>query len=202
MPWDRSLGTHSNKECIVTCALVVVARVPLCDVNLALAHTPKPRSHSHTYINHITSQQGPPVGWIVPSTRQRGHTSGTRGGKTGRNQPTEPLNHPATRAAAATTNPSNKIPTYVRSHSIPPMGSLLAMLLWGWGAFLLLCALGLWALIKLPKPVPARWEVRLFLLMGMPADQFLAFIIKVRVGDVGGCKGLGGGRRGCVRGRN
>lgn len=58
------------------------------------------------------------------------------------------------------------------------MGTL-ALLLWGWLALLLLGAVGLWALIKLPKPVPARWEVRLFLLMGMPADQFLAFVIKV-----------------------
>jgi hypothetical protein len=40
-------------------------------------------------------------------------------------------------------------------------------------AFLLLL------LIKLPKPVPHRWEVRFFLLMGMPADQFLSFILKV-----------------------
>lgn len=55
----------------------------------------------------------------------------------------------------------------------------MALVLWGGLACFLLCALGLWALIKLPGPVPYRWEVRLFLLMGMPADQFLAFIIKV-----------------------
>jgi hypothetical protein len=41
-------------------------------------------------------------------------------------------------------------------------------------------------LIYVPKPVPDRWEVRLFLLMGMPADQFLSFIIKVGV-----CVGVG-----------
>lgn len=43
----------------------------------------------------------------------------------------------------------------------------------------LLPAVFLLLLIKLPKPVPARWEVRLFLLMGMPAEQFLAFVVKV-----------------------
>lgn len=59
------------------------------------------------------------------------------------------------------------------------MGTL-ALLLWGWAGLLVASGLALWALIKLPKPVPARWEVRLFLLMGMPADQYLAFIIKVR----------------------
>lgn len=59
-------------------------------------------------------------------------------------------------------------------------GTLLALLLWAGAAALLLGALGLVALIKLPKPVPSRWEVRLFLLMGMPADQFLGFVIKVR----------------------
>lgn len=59
------------------------------------------------------------------------------------------------------------------------MGTL-ALLLWASAAACLLCAVGVVALIKLPKPVPSRWEVRLFLLMGMPADQFLAFVIKVR----------------------
>lgn len=59
------------------------------------------------------------------------------------------------------------------------MGTL-ALLLWGWAGLLVASGLALWALIKLPKPVPARWEVRLFLLMGMPADQYLSFIIKVR----------------------
>jgi omega-hydroxy-beta-dihydromenaquinone-9 sulfotransferase len=33
------------------------------------------------------------------------------------------------------------------------------------------------ALVKLPKPVPDRWEIRLFLLMGMPAETFLRFTI-------------------------
>lgn len=41
-------------------------------------------------------------------------------------------------------------------------------------AFLLLL------LVKLPKPMPYRWDVRYFLLMGMPADQFLSLILKVR----------------------
>lgn len=61
------------------------------------------------------------------------------------------------------------------------MGITLASLAWAGLALLALSALGLWALITLPKPVPSRWEVRLFLLMGMPADQYLAFIIKVLV---------------------
>ena len=61
-------------------------------------------------------------------------------------------------------------------------GTLLSLLLWAGAAALLLGALGLVALIKLPKPVPSRWEVRLFLLMGMPADQFLGFVIKVGEG--------------------
>ncbi|GAB5037408.1 sulfotransferase family protein [Nannochloropsis oceanica] len=39
-------------------------------------------------------------------------------------------------------------------------------------AFLLLL------LVKLPKPMPYRWDVRYFLLMGMPADQFLSLILK------------------------
>lgn len=59
-------------------------------------------------------------------------------------------------------------------------GTLALQLLWAWAGLLAASALALWALIKLPRPVPARWEVRLFLLMGMPADQYLAFIIKVR----------------------
>lgn len=59
------------------------------------------------------------------------------------------------------------------------MAGTLALLLWAGAAVLLVGALGVVALIKLPKPVPSRWEVRLFLLMGMPADQFLAFVIKV-----------------------
>ncbi len=50
-------------------------------------------------------------------------------------------------------------------------------------AFLLLL------LVKLPKPMPYRWDVRYFLLMGMPADQFLSFILKVRQHREGG-KGL------------
>lgn len=66
------------------------------------------------------------------------------------------------------------------------MAGTLVLVLWGGLAAALLCALGLWALVKLPGPVPYRWEVRLFLLMGMPADQFLAFVIKVRR-DVGVC---------------
>ena len=48
-----------------------------------------------------------------------------------------------------------------------------------------LTAVGLYLLAKLPRPVPFRWEVRLFLLMGMPADQYLAFVIKVRCGRGG-----------------
>jgi hypothetical protein len=62
------------------------------------------------------------------------------------------------------------------------MGVTLASLAWAGLALVVLSALGLLALIKLPKPVPSRWEVRLFLLMGMPAGQYLAFIIKVRRG--------------------
>jgi hypothetical protein len=65
--------------------------------------------------------------------------------------------------------------------------SVLGVFLWAGLALTALSALGLWALVKLPKPVPSRWEVRLFLLMGMPADQFLAFVIKVGCVCLGVC---------------
>lgn len=55
-----------------------------------------------------------------------------------------------------------------------------SLLLWLFILLVLLPAVFLLLLIKLPKPVPARWEVRLFLLMGMPADQFLSYIIQVK----------------------
>ena len=55
-----------------------------------------------------------------------------------------------------------------------------SLLLWLFILMVLLPAVFLLLLIKLPKPVPARWEVRLFLLMGMPADQFLSYIIQVK----------------------
>jgi len=38
--------------------------------------------------------------------------------------------------------------------------------------------------IKIPKPVPYRWEVKLFLLMGMPVSQFMSFCIKNGVDPV------------------
>ncbi|EWM20489.1 hypothetical protein Naga_100382g4 [Nannochloropsis gaditana] len=59
-----------------------------------------------------------------------------------------------------------------------------SLLLWLFILLVLLPAVFLLLLIKLPKPVPARWEVRLFLLMGMPADQFLSYIIQNGVDPV------------------
>lgn len=40
------------------------------------------------------------------------------------------------------------------------------------------------ALVKLPKPMPERWEIRLFLLLGMPANQFLGYVIQNGVDPV------------------
>jgi len=39
-------------------------------------------------------------------------------------------------------------------------------------------------LVYIPKPVPYRWEIKLFLLMGMPVSQFLSFCIKNGVDPV------------------
>lgn len=48
--------------------------------------------------------------------------------------------------------------------------------------FVVIPITALLALIYIPKPAPDRWEVRLFLLMGMPANQFLSFMIQVCAG--------------------
>lgn len=50
--------------------------------------------------------------------------------------------------------------------------------------FVALPLVGVALLIALPKKVPDRWEIRLFLLMGMPGGQFLSFIIKNGVDPV------------------
>jgi len=42
------------------------------------------------------------------------------------------------------------------------------------GVFVAFCL----GVIYIPKPVPYRWEIKLFLLMGMPISQFLSFCIK------------------------
>ena len=49
--------------------------------------------------------------------------------------------------------------------------------------FVVLPVVGLLALVYIPKPAPDRWEVRLFLLMGMPANQFLSFMVQVSDDD-------------------
>lgn len=50
--------------------------------------------------------------------------------------------------------------------------------------FVVAPAVGVVLLIVLPKKVPDRWELRLFLLLGMPGGQFLTYVIKNGVDPV------------------
>jgi hypothetical protein len=56
----------------------------------------------------------------------------------------------------------------------------LHLVLWGATAQALL----LLALIKLPKPIPERWQVKLFILQSMPAPQFLRLVVENGVDPV------------------